>query len=97
MALVVRDVDDAAARADCGLRALDVLLPAVDLAENGIERMLQGAVHAVALRGAQLVQVAVDAQRRLPGRFVPAARRWRKTSCRESTASVISSCRTAEL
>ena len=73
MALVVRGVDDAPAGADRRLRALDVLLAAVDLAQDGIERMLQGAVHPVALGGPQLVQIAVDALRRLPGRFAPAA------------------------
>lgn len=73
MAPVVRGVDDAPAGADRGLRALDVLLAAVDLAENGIERMLQGAVHPVALGGPQLVQVAVHALRRLLGRLAPAA------------------------
>ena len=56
-------------RVDRRLRALDMLLPAIDLAEDGIEGVLQGAVHAVPLGRLQLVQIAVDPGRRLVGGF----------------------------
>ena len=61
VALVVRGVDDAPALANGILRAFDVLLPAVYLAEDRIERVLQGAVERIPLRGPQLVQVGVNA------------------------------------
>ena len=53
VALVVRDVHDAAApNALAGM--FDVLGDALDLAENRIERMLQRAVEPVSLRGASI-------------------------------------------
>ena len=67
MALVVRGVNDAVSRVDRRLRALDMLLPAIDLAEDGVEGVLQGAVHPVPLGRLQLVQIAVDPGRRLVG------------------------------
>ena len=60
----------------CGrlLRDVDVLVDALDLAENRIERVLQRAVDGIALRGPQLVEVGVDALARLEFRLsVPAA------------------------
>ena len=59
MALVIRDVDDAAA-ADAVLAQLHVFGDALDLAENRIERMLQRAVEPVPLGGAQLFEVPLD-------------------------------------
>jgi hypothetical protein len=56
---VVGDVDRAAAAGGL-LRDADALVEALDLAQDGIERMLQGAVDRIPLRGAQLVEVGVD-------------------------------------
>ena len=47
------------------LRDADVLVDALDLAENRVERMLQRAVDRVALRRPQLVEVGVDPLARL--------------------------------
>ena len=59
MALVIRDVDDAAG-AGGSRRVLDALGDAADLAENRVQRMLQGAIEPVALFGAELVEIAGD-------------------------------------
>ena len=64
MALVVRDVDDAAGAGRL-LRDPDVLVDALDLAQDRIERMLQRAIDRIALRRPQLVEVGVDALARL--------------------------------
>ena len=59
VALVVRRVDDASgARGDP--REVDVLGDALDLAEDRVEGVLQRAVDRVALRGVQLLEVALD-------------------------------------
>jgi hypothetical protein len=63
VALVVRDVDDAAApRRPPG--DLDVLPQTFDLAQDGVEGVLEGAVDGVSLRRPELVQVGLDS---LPG------------------------------
>ncbi len=59
MALVVRRVHDAVL-AHCSFHVMQVLVLALDLAKNRIERMLQGAVELVALRRAQLIQIRGD-------------------------------------
>jgi hypothetical protein len=59
MALVVRGVDDAVGADRVG-DVVQVLVLALDLAQDRVERVLQGAVELVALRGPQLVEVAVD-------------------------------------
>src|SRR6185436_901758 len=64
MALVVRDVDDPAFSGRL-LGDLDVLVNALDLPENGVERVFQRAVDRVALGGAQLVEIPVNALARL--------------------------------
>src|SRR5205085_5862833 len=57
--LVVRNVNDPAG--PCRLLGnLDVLVDPLDLAENGIQRMLEGPVNRVPLRRPQLVEIAVD-------------------------------------
>ena len=63
MALVIGDVDGAAAPRGV-LRDADVLLDALDLAQNRVEGVFEGAVDRVALGGSQLVEVGVDP---LPG------------------------------
>ena len=81
--LVVRDVDDAA-RARRLLRDGDVLVDALDLAQDRIERMLERAVDRVALRRAQLVEVGVDPLARLQFALaVPAAQVARDVFPRE--------------
>ena len=64
VALVVRNVD----RPSLARRFLgdaDVLLDALDLAKDGIERMLERAIDRIPLRGAQLVEIGVDPLARL--------------------------------
>ena len=68
MALVVRRVDDAVI-ADGAEHVVQILVLALDLPENGIERMLQRSIDRVPLGRAQFVEVAVDA---LARRLVPA-------------------------
>ena len=81
--LVVRDVDDAAGARRL-LRDLDVLLDALDLAQDRIERVLQRAVDGIALRGPQLVEVGVDPLARLQLALpVPAAQVARDVLARE--------------
>ena len=66
------------------LRDLDVLVDPLDLAQDRIERVLQRAVDGVALRGAQLVEVAVDPLARLQLALpVPAAQVARDVLSRE--------------
>ena len=60
VALVIRDVDDAAI-AGGRLGDVDVLVDPLDLAKNGVERMLQRPVDGVALGGAELVEIPVNA------------------------------------
>src|SRR4029434_1544882 len=78
---VVRRVDDPAG-ADRGLGDLHVLADALDLAEDGVERMLERAVDRVPLRGAKLVEIAFDPLTRdaaaltmaapeIPGNLIP--------------------------
>ncbi len=64
MALVIRDVDHAAG-AGCLLGNLDVLRDPVDLAQDRVERVFQGAIDRVALRRAQFIQVGMNALARL--------------------------------
>ena len=64
VALVVRRVDDAVVRIACG--AMQVFVLALDLAEDGVERMLQRAVELVPLGRAQLVEIPVDRSRASP-------------------------------
>ncbi len=59
MALVVRRVDDAM-RAHGADDVRQVLVLALDLAQDWIQRMLERAVELVPLRRAQLVEVSVD-------------------------------------
>ena len=59
MALVIGDVDDAAAASGL-LRDGDVLVEPFDFSQDGIERVFQGAVDRVALRRPELVEVGVD-------------------------------------
>jgi hypothetical protein len=58
--LVVRDVDRPAS-ARRFLRDADVLVDALDLAQDRIERMLQRAIDRISLRRAQLVEIGVNA------------------------------------
>ena len=60
VAAMVRDIDDPVLCRGT-LEAIDVLRMPVDLAKNRVERVLQRAVDGMALTGAQLVEVAVDA------------------------------------
>src|SRR6185436_3742617 len=60
MTSVVRGVDDAP-RLGCGFRDVNVLADAFDLAEDRIERVLEGAVNRVALPRAQLLEIRFDA------------------------------------
>jgi hypothetical protein len=64
VALVVRDVDRPSL-ARRFLRDADVFFVPFDLPEDGIQRMLEGAIDRVSLRGAQLVEVGVDPLARL--------------------------------
>ena len=64
VALVVRRVDDAMA-ARRVQDVMQVLGLALDLPENGIERVLQRAVNRIPLRRPQLVEIGVDALARL--------------------------------
>jgi hypothetical protein len=64
VALVIRDVDRAP-RAGGAFRDVDVLVDPFDLAQDRIQRMLQRPVDRVALRGAQFVEIGVDALARL--------------------------------
>ena len=69
-----------------------MLADALDLAEDRIERVLERPVDRVALRGPQLVEVALDPlARRAAALAVAALRGTRAISSRESTACVISS------
>ena len=72
VALVVRRVDDAVLADRVG-DVVQVLVLALDLAQDRIERMLQRAVELVALRRAQLVEVAVDLLARLRAAVAVAA------------------------
>jgi hypothetical protein len=60
MALVVRDVDDAAGRGRLP-DVVDALGSAIDLAQDRIERVPERLVDRVALRGTHLVEVGLDA------------------------------------
>ena len=74
MALVVRRVDDAVI-ADGAEHVVQILVLALDLPQNGIERVLQRSIDRVPLGRAQLVEVAVDALARSlvsPGAVCPA-------------------------
>ena len=75
VALVVRRVDDAVARASARDDVVQVLVLALDLSENRIERMLQRAINRMPLRRPQLVEIAVDA---LAGARAARARRRRR-------------------
>ena len=63
VALVIRDIYRPTVQRG-GTRDLDALFTALDLAQDRIERMLECAVDRIALRGAELVQIRVNA---LPG------------------------------
>ena len=61
---MVRDIRDAALGGRLNRKVL-VLDDAIDLPQDGVERILQRAIELVALRGLQLVQVAHDARARV--------------------------------
>ena len=67
MAPMVRRIDDPIGTGR-GPDVVDALAGARDLAEQGIKRMLKGAVHPVPLCGPKLVQVAVNGGARLIAR-----------------------------
>src|SRR5262245_3369518 len=60
MTLVIRDVHDVTALLGRVFSAIDVLNDALDLSQNRIQRVLQRAVEAVALRRTQLRKVRLD-------------------------------------
>src|SRR5262245_53313066 len=64
MTLVVRDVDDSSPAGRI-LGVLDVLRNATNLSQDGIERMLEGAIEPVPLLRAQLVEILLDALPRI--------------------------------
>ena len=71
---------------------VQVLVLALDLAEDRIERMLQRAVEPVPLRGAQLLEIGVDPLARLLAALaVMPPRRYLTTSSRARTAWAMSS------
>ena len=59
MALVIRDVHDAAGERRL-FGVLEVFGDAPDFPENRVERVLQRAIEAVALRGTQFVEIGLD-------------------------------------
>ena len=72
VALVVRCVDHAAGARGC-LDDVEVLAQALDLPQNRIQRMLQRPVDRIALRGPQLIEVALDALACVRAAFAVAA------------------------
>ena len=90
VALVVRGVDDPV-RAGGVLRPSDVLRVPLYLPQDRVQRVLQGAIHLVALRRPELLEVGGNPLLRLVGLSRVLPRRYRATSSRDSTAWVISS------